>query len=139
MLVSIITWHEGGTKLTGTSIGHGQKERLLMLDRESLIVELVSVDGLASSAITSSKVTTLDHELLDDTMEDGALVVQRLSRLANTLLTSAESAEVLSSLGDKVGIELHGDAANGLAADCEVEEDAGSRGGVAFGGHCEVW
>jgi hypothetical protein len=139
MLVSIITWHEGGTKLTGTSIGHGQKERLLVLDGESLVVKLVAVNRLASSAVASSEVTTLNHKLLDDAVEDGALVVQRLSRLADALLTSAESAEVLGCLGDEVGVKLHGDTTDGLAAKGDVEVDAGSRGGVAFGRHCEVW
>lgn len=69
----------GIMELTGTSIGHGQEERLLVLHGESLIVKLVAVDGLSAGTVTSSKVTTLDHELLDDTMEDGALVVQGLS------------------------------------------------------------
>lgn len=127
----------GIMELTGTSIGHGQEERLLMLHGESFIVKLVAIDGLSAGAVTSSKVTTLDHELLDDTMEDGALVVQGLSRLADALFTGAESTEVLSSLGDKVGIEFHGDTANGLAAERDIEEDAGSRGGVAFGSHCD--
>lgn len=127
------------SKLTGTSIGHGQKERLLMLDGESLVVELVAVNRLASSAVASSEITTLDHKLLDDAVEDGAFIVQRLSRLSDALLTSAERAEVVGCLGDEVGVELHGDTTDGLAADGDVEVDAGSRGGVAFSRHCEVW
>jgi hypothetical protein len=109
-----------------------------MLYGEGLVVELVAVDRLAAGAIASSKVTTLDHELLDDAVEDGALVVQRLSGLSNALLARAESAEVLGRLGNKVGVELHGDTADGLAAERDVKVDAGSRGGVAFGRHCDV-
>ena len=48
--------------------------------------------------VAAGEVTTLKHELGDDTVEGGALVVEGLARLAGTLLTSAESAEVLSGL-----------------------------------------
>lgn len=73
----------------------------------------------------------LDHELLDDAVEDGALVVQGRAGLAQALLAGAQAAEVLGRLGDEVGVELHGDAAGGLVADGDVEEDAG----VGAGGH----
>lgn len=106
-----------------------------MLLGKGLVVKLVAVDGLAAGAITSSKVTTLDHELLDDAVEDGTLVVEGLARLADALLAGAQGAEVLGRLGDEVGVQLHGDAADGLAAEGDVEEDAGSRGGIAFGRH----
>ena len=43
--------------------------------------------------IATGEVTTLEHELRDDTVERRALV-------SEALLTSAESAEVLSGLGD---------------------------------------
>lgn len=45
------------------------------------------------------EVTALEHELGDDTVESR-------SSIAESLLSSAESSEVLSSLGDGVGIEL---------------------------------
>lgn len=109
-----------------------------MLYGKGLVVELVAVNRLAAGAIASSKVTTLDHELLDDAVEDGALVVQRLSGLSNALLACAEGAEVLGRLGNEVGVELHGDTADGLAAEGDIKVDAGSRGGVAFGRHCGI-
>ena len=50
---------------------------------------------------TRTEVTTLDHEVLDDTVELGALVAEALREGRAILLdTSRESAEVLSSLGD---------------------------------------
>lgn len=124
-------------KLTGSGIGHGKKKGLLMLLREGLVVELVAIDRLAACAITSCEVTTLNHELLDDSVEDGALVVEGFPRLSNALLTGAKSTEVLGSLGDKVGVEFHGDATSGLAADRDIEEDAGSSGGLALRRHCK--
>jgi hypothetical protein len=45
-----------------------------VLELEVFIRELLAVDGLAASSITVGKVTTLDHELLDDTVEGRALV-----------------------------------------------------------------
>jgi hypothetical protein len=42
-----------------------------------LIRELGAVDGLASSTITTGEVTTLDHELLDNTVERRSWIIQR--------------------------------------------------------------
>jgi len=62
-----------------------------------------------SSYVATGEVTTLEHELRDDTVELGAGV-------AEALLASAESAEVLSGLGDNVVVESEVDAAG---AGCE--------------------
>lgn len=56
-----------------------------MLELEVLIRKLLSVDGLATSSVSVGEVTTLDHELLDDTVEGRALV-------AIALLASSQSA-----------------------------------------------
>jgi hypothetical protein len=83
---------------------HTQETLLGVAELEVLILELVAVDGLATSAckqgliFTSSiskrmvrtvmvgEVTTLDHEVLDDTVEGRALV-------AEALLASGQSAK----------------------------------------------
>lgn len=44
---------------TGTSIGHGEEEWFLMLQREGFVFKFAAVDRLATSAVASSKVTTL--------------------------------------------------------------------------------
>lgn len=62
--------------------------------------------------------------------------MQRLAGLANALFAGAEAAKVFDSLGDKVRIEFHCDAARRLATNGDVEED--TRTGlvvVRFGGH----
>ena len=59
---------------------------------------------------------------LHDSVERGALVVQRLSFFANSFLTSAQSAEIFNSLGDNVSVEAHNDAANWLAISLDVKE-----------------
>lgn len=68
-----------------------QKVLLGVLQLEVLIRELVAVDALAASAIALGEVTALDHELLDDTVEVGALI-------AVALLAGSKGTEVLSSL-----------------------------------------
>lgn len=120
-------------------VGHGQETLLGVLELEVLIGELLAVDcgisissviiqyqgsfrdgeqltGLATGTVALGEVTTLDHELLDNTVEGRALV-------AEALLAGSESAEVLGSLGDSLSVQTHGDAAEGLIAVGDVEVD----------------
>lgn len=90
-----------------TSIGHRQQTRLVMSLGEVLIRESSTVDGLSSSTIKVGEVTTLEHEVGNDSVEDGV-------GIAVALFTSSESSEVLSSLGDDVVVELEGDSAESL-------------------------
>ena len=113
-----------------------------MLELEVLVLKLGAIDGLAASAIASSKVTTLNHELLDHTVEDAALVVQWLAGLANALLARAQGAEVLCGLGHNIIVELEDDAAYRLATNRDVEEAPatvllllGAHGLVLLSGH----
>ena len=89
---------------------------------EVLVGKLLAVDGLAAGAlgqlaltikavrdrgdsyVATGKVTTLEHEVRDDTVEAGAAV-------AEAVLASAELPEVPSSLGDDLVEEVEGDAA----------------------------
>lgn len=100
-----------------------------MLEREVLIGELLSVDGLATSAldrvlicefaqvrlspIVSSnayvvvgEVTALEHEIGDDTVETG-------SSVSVSLLASGKGAEVRGRLGDYIVVQLEADTAKG--------------------------
>jgi len=90
-----------------SSVGHGQKERLVVGELEVLVGELLTVDGLATGAVAAGEVTTLKHEVGDDTVELGA-------RVAEALLASAESAEVLDGLGDNIVEKLEVDTAGAL-------------------------
>ncbi len=60
-----------------------------MLDVEALVLELVPVDGFATSAVTVGEVTSLDHEILDDSVEAETLVTE-------TLLAGAQRLEFSS-------------------------------------------
>ena len=121
-----------------SSVGHREKTRLGVLEGEVLVGELVAVDGLAAGAlckvsaslgsslstgglathVLSVKVTALEHELRDDTVEWRRLV-------AEALLAGAEGAEVGGRLWDHVVVELEADGAEGGAVGRDLEEDVG--------------
>ena len=100
-----------------------------MLELEVLVGELLTVDGLAASAlrgvsagvgvmtqlamrgtyVAAGEVTTLEHKVRNDTVELGTSV-------SKALLAGAESTEVLGGLGDDIVEEVEVDAA-GLLLD----------------------
>ena len=76
--------------------------------------------------------TALEHEVRDDAVELGALVVERLAGFTDTLLARAERAEVLDRLRHDVAVEAHDDAAGRRAADGDVEEDLRAFASISF-------
>ena len=80
-----------------------------MLKIEVLVVELGAVDRLSARSISSREITTLDHELLDDSVKDGTFVRERLSGFAFTFLAGAEGSEVLGCLRDDIVVQLEAD------------------------------
>ena len=89
-----------------SSVGHGEDASASVLVDEVLVVELTTVDGLATSAVMGSEIATLGHEARDDSVEGASLEVETVA-----LLSSAESAEVLGGLGG-VASEGDGDSAS---------------------------
>merc|ERR1712018_1057371 len=106
-----------GTVGVGASVGHGQDARTGVLQGEVLGLELVAIDGLSSSSIAGSEVSPLAHEVGDHSVEGGALV-------AESLLSSAQSTEVLSSLVDNIIPQLHDDFANWGAICGHIKENS---------------
>jgi len=90
------------------SVCHGECTGSSVLEFEVLVSELVTVDGLSSSSVATGEVTTLDHEVLDDTVEFGSLV-SKAEVLAILGLASGESSEVLDGLGDGTTVKTHDD------------------------------
>ena len=109
---------ELGSVGVGSSVGHGKHSGSSVLQGEVLVSELLTVDGLATGSVSSGEVTTLAHESGDDTVEGGSLEGK-----VSSLLASAESAEVLSGLGDNVSAELHNDTSGLGAANSHVKEN----------------
>lgn len=82
---------------------------------------------LATSSVALGEVTTLDHEVLDDTVESRSLITE-------ALLTSGEGAEVLSGLGGSLSIQADHDTAKGLITVLNVEVDlVGDLGALGSG------
>jgi len=114
-----------------SGIGHAEKANLGVLELEVLIGELGAVDWelllastqlacidirtrLSTSAIALGEVSTLNHEVLDNTVEGRILV-------SETLLAGRQSSEVLNCLGDSPAVKTHYDAAHGLVAMADIE------------------
>ena len=75
-----------------------------MLQLEVLVRELLAVDGLAAGAVALGEVAALEHEVLDDAVEDRVLVPE-------ALLAGGEGAEVFGGLGDRLAVQAHHDTA----------------------------
>ena len=111
---------------------------MLVLGEERLILEFLTINGFATSPISSSKISTLYHEPgvkelvsrfesprkrspFDNPVESAALIAQRLPELPNTHLSSAQSAEVFSRLGHGITVEFKHNSTTGSTADFDIE------------------
>ena len=75
---------------SGSSIGHRNAERFVF-ELEVFIGESISVDRLASSSVSSSEITALDHEVGDNSVEGTSCV------FAGRIVSFAQSNEVFNS------------------------------------------
>ena len=100
---------------SGASVCHGEDSGSSVRVLEVLVVEFSSVDGLSTSSVSFGEVTTLGHESWNDSVETASLEVEGLSGLTNSLLSSAESSEVLGGDGG-ISVEVDDDLACGLTA-----------------------
>jgi hypothetical protein len=71
-----------------------------MLELKILILEFLTVDGLAACAIAGGKVATLYHKAFDNAVEGAAFIVEGFARLAHTFLARTEGAEVFGGFGN---------------------------------------
>jgi len=97
-----------------SAVGHGEDSWSGVLQVEVLVGEFLPVDALTSGSILSGEVTTLAHELWDDTVEGGSFV-------SVSLLSGAEGSEVLAGLGNNVSVQDHVDSANWFTIGGDVE------------------
>lgn len=68
--------------------------------------------------VTAGEVTTLKHEVGDDTVE-------RRARITETVLAGGELTEVLCGSRNYIIIEFEGDTASGLVVNGDIELFAG--------------
>lgn len=102
----------------GSCVGHGEAEGFV-LELEVFVVELVAPDGSASSSVSPSEITALDHEVGDDSMEGAALELQGLSAVSQLAL--AQLSEVFNGLGDGLSEEVDDDVPGSCASDINGE------------------
>ena len=96
-------WRKGDEELTSicvlSAVGHAQHACASVLQgRTDLVGELFSIDARAASTGTRG-ITTLDHEVWDNAVEDDIIVVAALG----------EGRKVLAGLGGMVVVELDRD------------------------------
>jgi len=103
---------------------HGEDSWSSVLQLKVLIRELVSVDGLSTSSIVVGKVSSLAHEVGDDTMEGRSLE-------SESLLTSAESTEVLAGLRHNVIPQLHDHLSDRGSISSNVEKNLAGHFGIS--------
>lgn len=85
----------------GSCVGHAENASAGVLEgRVDLVSELVTVDGGAASA-GAGRIAALDHEVGNDAVEDGAVVVA----------AADERREVVARLGRVGRVELEGEGA----------------------------
>ena len=113
---------ELGAVGVGPAVGH-RHAAWEVADSQVLIVEGLAVDRVAAGAVLLLEVATLEHEPLDDAVEDGVLV-------AEAVLAGAQLLEVLDSLWLRLAEEANDDAARWLTVHGDIK--------VHFVGHGEV-
>ena len=109
----------------GSGVSHGEDTSACVSVSEVLVVEFSTVDGLATSSISSGEIATLGHETWDNAMELATLEVEVLALGTHASFTGAEGAEVLSSLRSVLRVEGDDESAGSLAADANIKEDLG--------------
>ena len=77
----VISGTQRSFEVISEAVRHRESRSLLLAvgQVEVLVVELATVDGLASASIAAREVASLDHEPGDDAVKARALVVQRLT------------------------------------------------------------
>lgn len=60
-----------------------------MLQLEVLVVKLLSIDRFTSSTVEVCEITALNHEALDDSVEDRPFIAKEFTSIAFSLLACA--------------------------------------------------
>ena len=78
----------------GTGIGHGKDTGALVTELEVLVGKLFAVNGTTTGTVVTGEITSLAHEIRDDTVERGILEGQ-----VGSLFAGAQGAEVFGGAG----------------------------------------
>lgn len=99
LAVQKVTFRTGYKELTPiripSAVGHCQQARRIVLERKVLIAECVSINASDAGAIALHKITALNHEILDHSVETGALVAN--GNTIGPIFARTKLSKVLSS------------------------------------------
>jgi hypothetical protein len=87
-----------------------------VLQDKVFIGKLGTIDRFSTGTVVIGEITPLAHEARNDAVETGSLV-------SKAMFPRAQGTEVLRSLRDDIGTQLHHDASRGTAADRDIEVD----------------
>ena len=103
-----------------TTVGHTEASETRVWQFEVLISEARTVDRNTTSSVEVGEVTTLAHELWDDTVEWTVLISECSS---GRLGSNAKLTEVLGSLWDDVSEQFKNHSSGFPSADRDVHVD----------------
>lgn len=105
-----------GTVRVRARVRHGDDALTVVLDLEVLVVELLSVDAFTARSGARREVSlrshdlsisyALNHEVGNNAMEHRSLVREGISLLSDTVLSRAETDEVLHGDGNDVSVSI---------------------------------
>ena len=101
----------------GSSVCHWNAERF-MLEHKVFVLESVSVDRLATCSITSCEITSLDHEVRNDSVERTACI------LTSRIIAFAKSDKVFDCFRDNSSKEIKDNIACGFSSDFDGDGDS---------------
>merc|ERR1719215_1452857 len=111
-----------------SSVGHGQPSSSVMLELEVLVIEALSVDGFTSGSIFSGEISSLEHEIFDDAMENRSAISFRFGSLS-------QLEEILDRLGNSLAKESDFDCSNRFTSNGHLKGDFMSHfGSISIGG-----
>lgn len=93
-----------------SAVGHGEKTRSIVLQFEVFIVKTWSIYACGSGAIASDKVSSLNHEILDDSVERSSFESNWNTIFSH--LASAQLSEVFTCFWTHVRVQLHDETPN---------------------------
>ena len=105
----------------GSAVRHRQSSRQAMAESKCLVVETLSVDGVAARPIPVFKVAALHHKPWDYAMEDGAFVVQPFPVGCNALLSGAERSEILNGFRGNLPVQIEDNPTNLLVVHSDIK------------------
>jgi hypothetical protein len=93
-----------------------------VLTNEVFIIELASINRLTACTIAQSEVTSLSHEIRDNSVELGAFKMKLYATFTGAFLASAQTSEVFSTFGS-LGIQINFDSASFLVPNLYFQVD----------------